>query len=264
MDQIKNLLELRKKYLLNLIEEKENALATAPEGTLRLNKQGNHVHYYHRMNPKDITGKYLRKKEEHIASALAQKDYDYKILQACRKELAAIQNYNACYPLNNAEAIYETLHKERQKLIHPISETDEQFIEKWKSVKYKGKNFDQSAPEFYTADGERVRSKSEVIIADLLHRENIPYRYEYPLLLDNSRKIYPDFTLLHIKKRKEIYLEHLGKMDDPEYVEKALLKINSYERNGIYPGENLILTHETLLNPLNQKSLMNKIKHYFQ
>lgn len=264
MIQIKNLLESRKKYLLKLIKEKEMALINAPEGTLRLSKQGEYVQYYHRTDPKEITGRYLSKKDVYIAQLLAQKDYDHKILQACKKELAAIEKYNACYPLNNAEAIYETLHKERQKLILPILETDEQFVEKWQSVKYKGKDFDETYPQFYTANGERVRSKSEVIIADLLSRENIPYRYEYPLCLDNGRIIYPDFTLLNIKQRKDIYLEHLGKMDDPEYAEKALLKINSYEHNGIFPGENLILTHETLMNPLNQKSLMNKIKHYFQ
>ena len=36
------------------------------------------------------------------------------------------------------------------------------------------------APLLETSRGERVRSKSEVIIADTLDRLKIPYRYEFP------------------------------------------------------------------------------------
>lgn len=37
--------------------------------------------------------------------------------------------------------MYEQLHKERQNLIVPIIETEEQYIDKWDSVKYQGKEF---------------------------------------------------------------------------------------------------------------------------
>lgn len=52
-----------------------------------------------------------------------------------------------------------------------------------------------------------MRSKSEVIIADLLNKEGIPYRYEFPLYLKEFNTVYPDFTILNVRKRKEIYWE---------------------------------------------------------
>lgn len=76
-----------------------------------------------------------------------------------------------------------------------------------KRFEYRGKGFDESTSEFYTAKGEKVRSKSEVIIADVLSREGIPYRYEYPLYLKGIGKVHPDFTVLNVKQRKEIYWE---------------------------------------------------------
>ncbi len=61
--------------------------------------------------------------------------------------------------------------------------------------------------------------------------------------------VYPDFTILDVSNRKEIYLEHFGMMEYPEYCEKALLKIQTYARNGITLGKNLLITFETSQNP---------------
>lgn len=264
MEQIKNLLEARGKELLQLKAQKEKALKSAPEGTLRVNCQGNRTQYYRRNNSKDLSGVYIKEKDFHIAQKLAQKDYNKKVLRATEKELAAINKYLSSYPTINAEQVYEKLHTERQKMIIPIRETDEQYVSNWKSVEYQGKVFFDGTPKFYTAKGERVRSKSEIIIADMLNREGIPYRYEYPLYLNEIGSIYPDFTVLNVRLRKELFWEHLGMMDDATYVEKAIQKIAYYEENGIFPGDNLILTYETKQNPLNQKTVKLMIQHYLQ
>ncbi len=128
------------------------------------------------------------------------------------RELLAIQKYRACYPVVGVEEIYGNLHKARQKLIVPVKETMEEFVHNWEAVRYEGKGFRTDVPEFYTAKGERVRSKSEVIIADALYRKGIPYRYEYPLHLSGVGEIYPDFMVLNVRLRKEMYWEHFGRM----------------------------------------------------
>ena len=143
-------------------------------------------------------------------------------------------------------------------------ETDGEYIRKWQEEIYQGKEFYEDTPELYTLQGERVRSKSELIIADMLSKEGVPYRYEYPLYLRGVGRIYPDFTVLNIKKREEVFWEHFGMMDDPTYAEAAVKKIATYEQNGIFPGENLILTYETRKNPINQKVVMSLIEHYLQ
>ena len=65
-----------------------------------------------------------------------------------------------------------------------------------------------------------------------------------------------------MERRKEILWEHLGMMDDPAYAECAVRKIQSYMINGIYPGEDLILTAETRQQPLNIKIVQEVINRY--
>lgn len=264
MNQIKNLLTTRKSHLLQLKSDAEAALKIAPAGFLRIGRHGDRLQYYHRTAPKDSTGKYIREKDIQLACDLAQKDYNQKVLRAASQELKAIDKYFSALPAKKAEDIYETLTTARKQLILPIEEPEAQYIQNWLAVPYQGKSFDEHTPEFYTANGERVRSKSEIIIADLLARYSIPYRYESPLHLNGFGRVHPDFTVLNVKLRKELYWEHLGMMDDPAYAEKALQKISAYEQNGIYMGENLILTYETRQNPINQRLVLQKIQHYLQ
>jgi hypothetical protein len=91
---------------------------------------------------------------------------------------------------------------------------------------------------------------------------NIPYHYECPLQLKGYGTVYPDFMLLNRRTRKEYYYEHLGIMDQPDYCEKAIRKIETYEKNGIYNGEQLLLSYETSRQPLNMKSVERMIERY--
>lgn len=262
MEQIKELLEARRNYLLQLEKEKEEALKNAPEGFLRINNSKNKVQYYHRTNPKDFSGEYICEKDINLAKGLAQKAYDKKVMDSAKKELKAINEYFSKCPEVQAEQIYEKLHEERRNLIAPITETEEQYIANWESIKYYGKEFEEGYPEIYTLRGERVRSKSEVIIADSLNRNRIPYRYECPVKIKGWGKFYPDFTALNVRKRKEIYWEHLGMMDDIIYVENALQKITLYMQNGISFNNNLIITYETKKHPLNTRIVKLMIEQY--
>ena len=260
----KSLMDDRANYLGRLKAEKEKALKNSPDGCLRISAGGGRVQYYQRNKAKDFNGKYIPEKNKRLAQRLAQKDYDQKILASAEKELEAIKKYNAYCPPITVEKVYESLHEERQKLITPIMETDEQFIRKWESKEYQGKEFDETMSELYTAKGERVRSKSEVIIADILNQEGIPYLYERPLYLKGWGNVYPDFTVLNVRERKELYYEHFGMMDDPNYVEKALQKIALYQQNGIFPGKNLILTYETKKMPINSKTVRLMVEEYMR
>lgn len=262
MKEVRKRLEEREKYLCQLKEEKLAALESAPTGFLRICCDGSRTQYYIKEDSRESSGRYLKKKEEPIAKELAQRDYDKKVLRTVEQELYTIQKYLAGCPKTEVEQIYEHLHRERQKLVMPIQETDQTYIQNWESLTYKGKDFGKNDMEFYTAKGERVRSKSEVIIADLLGRKGIPYRYEYPLWTEQWGTIYPDFTILHVKKRKEIIWEHFGMMDNALYAENALQKLWVYEQNGIYPGKGLILTYETQKNPIHQKRILNILEQY--
>lgn len=107
-----------------------------------------------------------------------------------------------------------------------------------------------------------MRSKSEKILADKLYAMNIPYVYEIPLYLRGYGDVRPDFMVLNKRTRKEYYWEHLGMMDDREYCEKTIRKIECYEKNGIFPGKNLLLTYETEMHPLNGRVVEEIIREY--
>ena len=105
-----------------------------------------------------------------------------------------------------------------------------------------------------TERGEKVRSKSEKMIADKLLMLGVPYKYERPLYLSGMGVVYPDFTLLDIINREDVVLEHFGMMDNYAYCEKAIKKMNVYQRNGFQLGKNILYTFETNKNPIDIKN----------
>jgi len=260
----KSMIDNRIMYLNRIIEDKQRSLLKAPEGKIRIVKIRSRPHYYWRKDPKERTGSYIREKDHVLARKLAQKSYDQEIVASARKEKGILQKLQKCYEEGFIEDIYNTLPPYRQALIEPVYLPDDQYIEKWLSVPYEKKEFSEDAPEYYTVRGERVRSKSEIIIADILNRMDIPYRYEFPVRLKGAGIIHPDFMVLKVNTREEVLWEHFGMMDDAEYVEKALERIDLYLRNGYYPGVNLIMTHETSKRPIRTKLVEEMIDKYLR
>lgn len=76
--------------------------------------------------------------------------------------------------------------------------------------------------------------------------------------------VHPDFTILRMSDRREIYYEHLGRMDDEDYANKNTRKINNYNKNGLVLGDNLFVTMETKRNPLDVRVLDNLIQRKFK
>lgn len=94
-----------------------------------------------------------------------------------------------------------------------------------------------------TVRGELVRSKSEVIIANLLDGLGLPYAYEQPFTgLDGSVR-YPDFTVDDAETGRRLLIEHLGMLDRPDYVRRWKAKELWYHTSGVRPvgsGEGLV------------------------
>lgn len=109
-----------------------------------------------------------------------------------------------------------------------------------------------------TKCGIKVRSKSEMLIADILYDLGIRFKYE-TILVSGRKLMYPDFEFIHPKERRIIWLEHQGLIDDPKYAVDAFEKQDNYGRIGIFPGKNLILTHETNDHPLTRGAVMEKL-----
>lgn len=240
----------------------ERRIKNAPEGGLRVSESAGRVQYYHRKKKNDTEGKYIRKSNIELAENLAQKDYDRIALRELNQELNKIEDLISYYETNPYEKLLHTINANRKRLIRPIYLTDEEYIRNWCSVEYTHMGFKEKDPEFYTAKGERVRSKSEIMIADALNRFGIPYRYEYPIKLNGFGLVHPDFTCLNVRTRKEYIWEHFGMMGNAEYTRNNIEKINTYTMNGYCLGKNMIATFESYEQPIWTRVIENIIKEY--
>lgn len=253
----------REQQLKRLISTKKRHLDNAPAGYLRIATIGKQFQYYHVQPGARNAGTYLSKKKElRLIRQLAQKAYDAKVLRAAEQELRAWQALANFFPDKTVEEVYDTLSPARQKLVTPIRLTDEEYRQQWEAVSYEPGYFKPDTPLYKTDRGERVRSKSELLIANLLYRLGIPYRYEYPTtIIVNGRPTTwrPDFLILDVKNRREFYLEHLGRLGEAEYAKNAFEKMKIYEENGMHEGTNMLYSFETNDVPLDLQLVEMKV-----
>ena len=268
MSEVLNCINERMKELNNIIVEKQVALKNVPEGALKICKTPKRTQFYIKTKELDEDGKeinnckFIKKSEEELVRTLCQKDYDQRVLRSAQNELKQLERLKKNYPDIIPESIYKNMNEERKKYTAPIKLPDDQYIAEWKSIMYERKGFSKDCPELFADTGERVRSKSEILIANALNKFKVPYHYEKPLYLKGYGLIHPDFTILNKRLRKEIYWEHLGKMDDVGYVDDNIRRILMYEKNGYYLGDKLILTFETQKIPLNSLEIDRMIQKY--
>ena len=256
-DLIKNEQELRE-----IIKNAEMRLKNAPAKSLQISFSKGKVMYYSKDTEMNTRRTYLKKTEEKLIRVLAQKQYDEKLIKIAKEQLHAIRELLDIYSPYAIQELYDKSHPERQRLIDSHIMSDIEFATKWQNEPFVSKGFSDFETEIMTERGERVRSKSEKIIADKLYSMNIPYRYEAPLEIRNLGIIHPDFTVLNVNERKVYYWEHLGKMDDLEYINKAIKRIDGYAKSSYIPGRNLILTLETKNIPLRTQTIEETIKQF--
>lgn len=259
-------LAMRKEYLKKIIKEKTKVIAKPfnEKGSIRAVKRGKGFQYYLRYNMEANNGIYLPKSERKKAVKIVQHEYDEKVLTTATKELQLLEKIEKFYCRGCVEEIYEKMPLGKQRLVQPVCETQEQFLNYYLNLEYEKKRFGVEAPEYYSNKGERVRSKSEIIIANLLDTMKIPYRYEMPLKFTDQITVHPDFTLIDSKNRRLIYWEHLGMLDDEEYLNMAIAKIRKYEEHGYLLGQQLFITAETLAKPLDVQHVKNKLQYILE
>ena len=197
------------------------------------------------------------------------------------KEQAKTEYRNKLYPLLEKEVkslkcilerekrisdLFTTLCEGKRILFEPDIVPISEIIRRFECEEYEGLPFAaDDNTEYYTNKGERVRSKSEKIIADEMNRHGIPYKYEKPLLLyaDGVHKeFHPDFTAINVFTGELKYVEHLGMMDNPLYLKKTLGKLDIYEKNNLLIGRDVILLHESSYRPLNTRVIGDYINEF--
>ena len=245
------------------LAELEVKLASSEPGTLEVKVNHGGKRFVRHFKGAS-TYEYLGKTKLDVVKALAQKRYDsdiFKLLkirratmQKCIKILEEPKN------LPQMKSVYDNLPEDIKQFVQPNIITQEGYIRAWINETYVGNPYPNDKP-YYSAKGEHVRSKSEVIIADRLNLADVPYRYEYPYTFERN-PIYPDFTVLNKRTLKVFIWEHMGMMDMADYATKAMEKLEMYARYGYFIGKNLILTFETSTKPLDMQYVDSLIKEF--
>ncbi|MBQ8139969.1 MAG: hypothetical protein IJ195_11010 [Lachnospiraceae bacterium] len=258
--------EARQRYseLLSIKNSKEAALEKAPPGKIHVSKTSHGVQYYLRNESTDKSGKYIHKSEKSLIKKYLQKSYDEKILRLVTMESESLKKllFKTENVITAVQNVYSDSPAEVKELIIPIDVSDEDYAQKWLNIPYEGKVIPDLLPFFETKRKERVRSKSELNIANALADKGIPYKYECPLQLSNGAIIYPDFTVLDVKRRRVMYWEHRGMMDDKDYAKNSVQRIKTLMKEGLFIGEDLIITEETSTNPLGTNEIEAVIKRF--
>lgn len=251
-------LEKELKQLNILLDKAKQSLAHAPQGELSISSSNGSIQYH-------CDKKYISKKNTKLLKQLAQKKYDREVIKIAEEQINYLSNSILQINQINLSAItniLQTFKPEIKELIKPYVLTNEEYAEQWLTKEFISK---EDKGIFLTAKGDKVRSKSELIIADRLFMAKIPYRYEERLkLVSNNRYLYfyPDFRVLNTHTRQEYLIEHFGMMDKPEYASNAISKITTYAENGYIQGKNILFTFEDSKYPLDIKTVTSLIKTY--
>lgn len=87
------------------------------------------------------------------------------------------------------------------------------------------------------------RSKSELMIAQLLESLGLEYKYE-PLIIIGGTERRPDFAVLCPETMRYFLIEHLGLLSDTRYRMDAITKMEQYDKAGFRDGIDIIYTTE--------------------
>ncbi len=239
-DYYKNQISLLNEKLLLL----EKEISNLPAGELSIYNNNGSDRWYVVANN---TREYLPKKNKSIAIQLAKKKF-LELQANSIKNTKRMYEYFLDYDDNTVESLEDFYQNTKfMELLQSNDDVDATILQ-WQTTNYKKNPNYPEHLSYKCPSGNVVRSKSEVFIDMALNKRSIPYRYECELVLDGN-KYYPDFTFINPLTNKIYYWEHLGIMNNTEYAKSAFYKLRQYYRNGIIPGDNLILTFESKDNP---------------
>ena len=165
----------REHWLRDLKQNLETSIQNAPSGNLKIiNCRGVEQYYLDSAETRTSypNGKYLRKSDFELAGKLAQRNYDEKLLSEVEKQLKNIQNIIKKYEkqeivqVEELYSVYDRMSPSRKKMVDSRIMSDKEYVNQWSAQIYSGKDFAEKK--------ERVRSKSEKIIADMLYHKKIP------------------------------------------------------------------------------------------
>lgn len=159
--------------------------------------------------------------------------------------------------LQYSNSFYEN--KAKMELLDKDEVQKRAHLTAWANADYEHNEDYPENLRYPTKGGFYVRSKSEMMIANELIEQRIPFRYEQRLWVNGNRH-HPDFLIIHPVTGKVYIWEHNGMMDIPRYIRKASSCLEDYSVEGFLLDDDLIFTNESNSFPLTTEQVEAKIR----
>ena len=259
MDTIKTKLDRAAQDLQVILAQNAAELARTPEGRLNGYSKGGH-RYYTQVFDTD-GGRNLKgiNRKPDLIRQLAGKECLLAIKEAGEWNALLLQELMEKYQSMDLRDLIagmkdaprslpkEVLLSARQPagLADPDKARSERMerLRQWARAPFEQSTYKPEEKIHLTSTGIYVRSKSEASISEKLFDYNVGNRYEQILWLE-GKPFAPDFTLLDAAGQP-FYWEHAGMMHIPKYARHHQYKMDVFERHGIVPWKNLIVTYDT-------------------
>lgn len=224
----------RKNELKRLIKKYEGLAAGLPDGRVYIKKKEKGNALILRSGGKrkgaPLENRYFSLKNDY-APLIATKYYVDSLVPVLKKEADALEEFEREYEPYEKYRVLELIPDDVSGIVYEPLLSWREKSSKWEKAPFRGNpvEFDPES-EYYTVKGERVRSRAEIIIGDMLNSLGIPYRYECSHRI-GDRKYYPDFTIMNPRNGEKYYIEYFGMMGIESYRRKAFDKIREYNKS---------------------------------
>lgn len=268
--KIKSIVLLEKKRLQNENDSILRMLAQLPDGEILFHKSKSHYRWRQRTEIGTPARKICKdlhktqKDDRELARQLCLKHFLQNQLEVNLSRLQMLDQVLLMYRDESLLPLPDpTLCEDYHLLLDTFFASKREFAERWASSPYEKSTEHPESLTFVANNGVYMRSKSEVLIANMLLERNIPFRYEQALHCGDA--IYhPDFTILDPRTMRDLIIwEHFGRMDSVSYIRNNMDKFEAYCRKGFYYGKNFIVTFESKEAPLTEETVALTIDGMF-
>jgi len=237
-------------YHANLITLLKLELETLPKGSMKMSG-GKYYYQVYQNSQKSIT------QNKKLIAQYCRKAIVLFLIKHLEKERTLPAHLHKKRSINDIIATLPAAYQNFPQHYYYHSQYND-----WLKMKAPPTKFHAENQKYAIGDNQFVRSKSEMIITNLLKKYGIPFLYEVPFQTDGNNT-YPDFLILCPYTGRLTVWEHFGLLNDPEYQKKMKNKIARYHQLGFKLFETVIYTFESdiaepeCINNLIEENILN-------
>lgn len=244
-----------------MIAKLEGALQKLPDEPICTRKRSGYYEYC--IRKKDEDGKwhekYLSAKDIEYIKQCCEAAYFRKLIPVLKKERGVLQNFLKQFNPDEKYDVWASLPDGYKELTPQVVRNKKEKCTAWEQGEFEANPMQIPGARYVSKKGEVMRSRIELIVADMLFDLGVSYRYECRLDLA-SDYVFPDFTIMHPESLELYYIEIFGMMDDPKYENDAFRKISKYAASDVYSHLIMFFDHKDApISPVHIRHTLEKI-----